>query len=794
MTFDTTLLANWEWDIATNKMEFSDQIHTILGYHPEEKSAFSGSEGLSACMVKQDHQRLDQAFQKCLSQKSRYSGNFTAIRSAEEHIEIRVECTPFIQGGVVIKLIGTVMEMTMHDFTPSSAEQYGVGSTLTKAQEIELRERDELFRLISDNSIDLLWAYDLQTGKYTYSSPSVTKLCGRTQEEMLHLGLFDVLTPEAAQKAAAELQCRIKAIEEGDELAINSGIYQFDELRKDGSIFQTEVMVALVRDKSGRVTGVVGITRDITDRLKNEQKKREFEKNIYESQKRESIGRIASGIAHELNNTLTPLIAYTEYLMDPHLKSNEQQPLIEVLYSSALTARDLVSQLVDFSLQQSLDFKPLDLDIEINNCEKLIRGFLRDNIKICFRHFNTLPPVRGDAAKIRQIIMNLAANAQDAMPQGGTLTFETMLVRHEEDQPGITKERAGSYVDLIVTDTGTGISPELLPLIYEPFFTTKEFGTASGLGLSSVYGVVKQHHGHIHVDSQPGKGSTFTISLPVFVDSQNKALLPDKENAPRTKPQAIEMPDDYDIAIRHRANQLQAALEAEREAGEMQQRFLTMISHEYRTPLAVISTNLDILELQNPDYRSANSAELSKMRRAVRRLIEVMEISLERGRLYDPRTKAEFRRLQIGPLISSQLEDIRIIWPDRCFNYDDGISEHMVFGDTKYLKTALFNLIDNAQKYSPDNSPIDIVGRIESENVVIMIRNQGHLFDKAEGDKLFEKYVRGAESHNTSGAGIGLWLVREIIEQHSGDVMLEGTQEGIQARVNLPLADYSEFS
>ncbi len=769
----------------------------MLGAQPEESEVPTGLDLFAECLSKDERQRLDESIEECLREGSSFSEEFDAVRRSGEALKLRFDASPFILQGEIIRIIGTVTEITCETQDDLILKEF---------QQKELIERDQLFRLISDNTSDLLWAYDLQTGKYTYSSPSVTRFCGRTQEEMLTLGLFDVLTPDSAGKAAAELQYRMQAIAAGEESAITSGHYEFDEVRKDGSIFQTEVNVALACNESHQITGVVGISRDITERVRNQRKKQEFERNIYESQKRQSIGRIAAGIAHEINNTLTPVIGFTEQLIGSSDSGTEKRAILGTIYESVMRSRDLVSQLVDFNLEQNLSLKPIDLDQEILSCEPLLRGFLSKNIAIRFLPLNHRAMIKGDGAKIRQVIMNLAANAQDAMPDGGTLTIETAVVNLDEAEALTRGIAAGPCAELRISDTGSGIPPELLPQIFDPFFTTKQIGTGSGLGLAAVAGVIKQHEGHISVVSPAGQGCTVTILLPLPAGEPAGALPPAERamqslshhSIMRAEREARSENDSDNPAapdeLKIRENQLREALEAERQAGELQRRFLTLVSHEYRTPLAVISANLDILELQEKGLQCGHGGEVSKMKRAVNRLVEVMEISLERGRLYDPRTKAEFRRFEISTKLSEQLDDIRVIWPERAFTYADSLGNHMIFGDSGYLKTALFNLLDNAQKYSPAGTPIEISSCIEGDDAVLRIHNQGYFVSPQEGELLFGKYIRGTTSHNTSGAGIGLWLVREIIEQHSGTVHLEGNESGILATVRLPLADYRSDS
>ncbi|NTV01779.1 MAG: PAS domain S-box protein [Chlorobiaceae bacterium] len=799
--------ASFILDVDREILDVSDELYTILGYDPGELPVDSSSDLLLSLLSKHDFQDFELVISECMELGNPLSRNLMAKTKTGEAIQIYVTVTPFVRDGKVAKVIGTLAETPSHEPQDRPPSNFAMEGSTINGHEKELQEKDELFRLISDNSIDLLWAYDLHTGKYTYSSPSVTRICGRTQNEMLQLGLFDVLTPESAQRAAIELQTRIKAIEDGDENAISSGIYGFDELRKDGSVFQSEVMVSLVRNRAGHVTGVVGITRDVTERLKNERKQLEFERNLFVSQKRESIGRIATGIANQLNHALKPIIEYTEYLKDPNLviNSDEQRTLLGTVSGAALRAKDLLNQLLDLNQLQSHEFRPIDLNGEVKKCEPLLRGFLRDDINICFWTVGDLPLVHGDSAKIRQVVMNLATNAQDAMPEGGTITIETKLVDYDKDQTETKGVLVGRYVELVVSDTGTGVSPDILPFIFEPFFTTRHSELKSGLGLSSVMGIVKQHKGYIDVDSHIGKGSKFTVTLPIYAGEMSGSTATDADPGhTETTPRAEELADrqanrdnlsstafieSLSTELELRETRLRAALEAERQAGELQHRFLTMISHEYRTPLAVISTNLDILELQNSLHQINNSVELNKMRRAVHRLVEVMDISLGRGRLYDPKTKAEFRHVPIKLLISSQIEDIRTIWPERIFNYNDGLEDDQVFGDAQYLKTAFFNLLDNAQKYSPANTPVNIMTLKEDHGLVIRIFNKGQM-GKEECDLLFGKYIRGKSSNNTSGAGIGLWLVREIIEQHNGSVALENGEDGIAATVRLPLSGF----
>ena len=233
-------------------------------------------------------------------------------------------------------------------------------------------------------------------------------------------------------------------------------------------------------------------------------------------------------------------------------------------------------------------------------------------------------------------------------------------------------------------------------------------------------------------------------------------------------------------------------LATERVATERQQRFLTMVSHEYRTPLSIIRSTLDVMELrvnlQYPEKRH----DLDKMKRAVRRLVEVMEVSLEKSRLSDSREKEGRIRTLLASFMASEVEDVRALWPKRTFTFAISLTSHAITAEKHYLATALFNLLDNAQKYSPSDSPIEVDCHGEEGEVVIRVRNQSNDILMNETEELFKKYQRGSNSSNTNGSGLGLWLVQEIIQRHHGSITLEKSGVHVVVTVRLPLADSVE--
>ncbi|AOS83431.1 hypothetical protein BIU88_04300 [Chlorobaculum limnaeum] len=380
-------------------------------------------------------------------------------------------------------------------------------------------EKASLFKLILENAGDVLWIYDFRENRYTYASPSVRLLRGFTQEEIEQQSLYDALTPESAIKAQALVKQRISSLQSGD-LSARFGVDEFEQVRKDGSTVMTEVMTTFIIDEIPEVSGIVGISRDISKRLEKEHRRKELEKKLYETQKYESINRVVCGVAHEINNTLMPISGYAEILEKLFQDNNESIEYCQEICHSANKAARLIDKLVDYTGSQYLNLKYIDLNQAMVDIEPLLRSSIKENIVIIRLHDGSSPCVKMDMNKLRQIVFGLAFNAQDAMPDGGTLTIDIKTVTPENRQTAQLNTPENSYAQLIVSDTGTGIDPEIMPKIFEPFFTTKNFGMASGLGLSAIYGIVKQHYGNIEIKSKVGKGTSASIILPLHEMSQ----------------------------------------------------------------------------------------------------------------------------------------------------------------------------------------------------------------------------------------------------------------------------------
>ncbi len=271
------------------------------------------------------------------------------------------------------------------------------------------------------------------------------------------------------------------------------------------------------------------------DRITTEETLRDAQQQLRQSQKMEAIGQLAGGVAHDFNNMLAVMRGNAELLLmdaDQHTEATKDN--LKQIIVATERAANLTRQLLAFSRKQVMQSRPLVLNDVITDLAKMLRRIIGEHIDLQCRYGDQLPFVQADAGMIEQVLVNLVVNARDAMPQGGQLLITTEPVTLDEASIAKRPEaRAGQFVCLTVKDAGTGIAPEHLPRIFEPFFTTKELGKGTGLGLATVYGIVKQHRGWIEVSSQLGAGATFAIFLPAIPTPASAAASPRSGQSPR---------------------------------------------------------------------------------------------------------------------------------------------------------------------------------------------------------------------------------------------------------------------
>jgi len=301
-----------------------------------------------------------------------------------------------------------------------------------------------------------------------------------------------------------------------------------ENITKNGRRITCEWRSTPWRDATGDICGCLSIVTDITEKLRTEKERQNLEAQLRQSQKMEAVGQLSGGIAHDFNNILTVIQGNAALLQSLELQPAEIRDCSNQIARAGERAAGLTRQLLMFARKQQMQPVNLDLNETVAQMTKMLQRILGEDISLRSEYAPALPLIHADVGMIEQIILNLAVNARDAMPSGGRLTIRSNV---QNFKPAASPETAPAEprVCLSVTDTGTGIAPEILPRIFEPFFTTKEVGKGTGLGLATVYGIVQQHHGEITVQSELGSGTTFNVHFPIV------ATAPVEKSEPRSK-------------------------------------------------------------------------------------------------------------------------------------------------------------------------------------------------------------------------------------------------------------------
>ncbi len=377
-----------------------------------------------------------------------------------------------------------------------------------KKAERYLKKSEEQYRLLAENVKDVIWTIDIH-GRLTYVSPSVFLLTGYTVEEALKHSPEDIFMPESAKKIRA-----LQTLDDPNHPGWRQPI-EVEQKCKNGASLWTEISMAPMQGSEGNIIGCVGVTRDISARRAAEAERRQLEEQLQQSQKMEVIGHLAGGIAHDFNNLLTPILGYADMAAMQVPPGSPIYNDIKAIQETAERAAKLTRQLLAFSLKQVLHMTAVNLNDEIREFMKMLHPLIGEHIELQTHLAPGLGLIKGDLSQIQQVLMNLAVNARDAMPHGGTLTFSTANAQVDDGQAKPHPHlKPGAYVRVTVKDTGTGMNHELLEHIFEPFFTTKERGKGTGLGLSMVYGIILQHQGVIWGASEPGQGAAFELYFP----------------------------------------------------------------------------------------------------------------------------------------------------------------------------------------------------------------------------------------------------------------------------------------
>ena len=373
--------------------------------------------------------------------------------------------------------------------------------TAREMAQAALNESNGILRAVVDDSPLAIIIFSPSLTIHRWNSAATAQF-GWSADEAIGQSLFAMIPKEK----------RVEFIELRDRLEAGEVITNFETQRKrsDGSVRDVNVSHCALRGERGELTGFVGIFSDETERKR-------LESQFRQAQKMEAVGQLAGGVAHDFNNLLTVIISYSQMLLADTSEGSPSRADIHEIKRAAERAALLTKQLLAFSRQQVLRPQILDLNLVIGDLEQMLRRLLREDIGVVLTLEPSLGSVAADPGQIEQIVMNLAVNARDAMPNGGRLAIETANVTFESAYQLRASEpplEAGSYVMIAVSDNGTGMSPDVQAHVFEPFYTTKRLNEGTGLGLSTVYGIVKQSGGHLAMYSELGHGTIFKIYLP----------------------------------------------------------------------------------------------------------------------------------------------------------------------------------------------------------------------------------------------------------------------------------------
>lgn len=487
---ETTNVIPWEMDLSNCRFTYiGPQAIRLLGYSLEQLY----QEYFLPNHIHPDDR--DKTIQFCEA----------AIEGGWDHI---VEFRVHKADGQIIWMRNIVSVVNDH---PGSRVLRGflVDITDQKIVEEALRQSEENYHAIFDASSEAIFVHDMESGRILDVNQKMCEMYGCTAEEARLLSL-DCLAPgmESPYSAQDALKKIHQVAEEGPQL------FEWKTKTRDGRVFWIEVNLkqVVIRGKER----ILAFVRNIDDRKRAEEEKASLERQLHQSQKMEAIGRLAGGIAHDFNNLLTAITGYSDLLLRRLDPDDPNRKDIEEILKAGESASSLTRQLQAFSRKQVLEMQILNLNNLIIHLDKMLRRMIGEDIDLVAIMAPELHPILADPGQIEQVIINLAVNARDAMPEGGKITIETANVvldeNYAQDHIGV---KPGPHVMLAISDTGCGMDADTLNHIFEPFFTTKESGKGTGLGLSTVYGIVAQCEGSIWVYSEPGGGATFKIYFPV---------------------------------------------------------------------------------------------------------------------------------------------------------------------------------------------------------------------------------------------------------------------------------------
>jgi len=484
MAMEAAELRTWHWDVALDRFEVMGERTSELG--PPLPDPGVGLERFLKSLHPEDVGAVRAAIRRTMETGDLLGTDFRVLLpDGTIRWKVGRGCVVRDAKNGITSLVGVVLDVTDR-----------------VRRDEELRLSEERYRELFENANDIIYTHDL-AGTFTGINKAAERVLGYSQDDVPLITVQDVVVPEQLELAQGMVARKVA----GD---VSRTEYELDVLARSGRRVTLEVNTRLVK-RDGVVVAVQGIARDVTERKR-------LEWQLGQSQKMEAVGQLAGGIAHDFNNLLTVIRANTELVIGDLPSAEPVQDDLNSIIEAVDRAAALTRQLLAFSRTQALDIRPVDLNETLRAAGHMMARMLGPGITFEWR-LGDVPFVLADRGQVEQILVNLLVNARDAMHDGGLIELETAAVTvtsetFSEQVTGISVE-PGEYVRWTVTDHGHGMSPETRARAFEPFFTTKEQGRGTGLGLATVYGIVKQSQGYIWIDSTPAVGTSVHVYLPV---------------------------------------------------------------------------------------------------------------------------------------------------------------------------------------------------------------------------------------------------------------------------------------
>ncbi|MBS3759706.1 MAG: PAS domain S-box protein, partial [Desulfobacterales bacterium] len=419
--------------------------------------------------------------------------------------------------------------------------------TERKLAETAVRESEEKYRAILENIEDGYYEVDL-AGNFTFFNDFLCRISGQSRDEILGINYREYTDEENAKKLFDTFHTVY-------ETGVPAKAFDLEIQPRADDIRNVEISASLIKNAANEPEGFRGIIRDITERKQAENHKAKLEAQLQQAQKMEAIGTLAGGVAHDFNNILQAINGYTQLLLMRKTPDHPDHKKLTQLRNACERAANLVNQLLTFSRKMEGERRHVSLNYEIQLVEKLLKQTIPKMIERRMDFDDSLWPVYADPVHIEQILLNLGSNAADAMTEGGTLTIETRNIILKQASDELPGAEPGPYVRLKVSDTGCGMDEETVKQIFDPFFTTKEIGKGTGLGLASVYGIVKSHGGYIQCSSRKNQGTSFKIYLPAVSQTKSETKASLKAAKPKGGTETLLLVDD-ELPIREAASEI----------------------------------------------------------------------------------------------------------------------------------------------------------------------------------------------------------------------------------------------